>query len=174
MSLLTTGKGGYYCKQFAIAKVLQLDMVDLLKETQNRIQAQGGRMTAQRRLIVKALQEMDSHPTAEELHAVVAAKDPTLHISTVYRTLRWLEQEQLIKTHYFGDERQERFDPSPPQEHYHFICSSCKNIIEFDSLLVNAIKAQFELHSGARVESGSVVLYGICAECRKRIEGLDE
>jgi len=149
-------------------------MADLLQETQNRIQSQGGRMTAQRRLILESLQGMHSHPTAEELHAVVSAKDPSLHLSTVYRTLRWLEQEELIKTHFFGDERQERFDPAHPMEHYHFICNSCKKILEFDSLLVNTIKAQFELHSGAYVETGSVVLHGTCAKCREQIEVFSE
>ena len=42
----------------------------------------------------------------------------------------------------------------------------CKRVIEFDNLLVNTIKAQFELHSGAKVHSGSVVLYGLCSNCR--------
>lgn len=126
-------------------------------------------MTAQRRLILETLQELDSHPTAEELHALVSQEDPTLHLSTVYRNLRWLEQEGLVHSRFFGDERQERFDPALPAEHYHFICSTCKTIIEFDSLLVNTIKAQFELHSGASVDSGSIVLHGICAGCRERI-----
>lgn len=141
-------------------------MSDLLLKTQKRIQSQGGRMTPQRRMIVETLQELGNHPTAEEIHAIVSKRDSSLHLSTVYRTLRWLEQEGLVSTHYFGDERQERFDPSLPSEHYHFVCSQCRKIIEFDSLLVNTIKAQFELHSGAEVETGSVVLYGVCAVCR--------
>lgn len=141
-------------------------MQNLIQETQKRLQAQGGRMTTQRRLILKSLQTMDSHPTAEELHAVVVKKDPSLHLSTVYRTLRWLENEGLVKSHYFGEERQERFDPAQPSEHYHFVCTECKSVIEFDTLLVNAIKAQFELHSGAHVNTGNVILYGICASCR--------
>jgi len=127
-------------------------------------------MTAQRRLILETLQGMESHPTAEELHSEASQRDPTLHLSTVYRNLRWLEQEGLVCSRFFGDERQERFDPALPAEHYHFICSSCKVIIEFDSLLVNTIKAQFELHSGASVESGSIVLYGICVDCRDQLE----
>lgn len=145
-------------------------MPDLLQESIKRIQSQGGRMTAQRRLILETLQELESHPTAEELHEQVSRHDPTLHLSTVYRNLRWLEQEGLVSSRFFGDERQERFDPALPAEHYHFVCSSCKKIIEFDSLLVNTIKAQFELHSGASVDSGTIVLHGICADCLERHE----
>lgn len=140
-------------------------MTDLIQETQNRLRSQGGRMTAQRRLILEALQDMGGHPTAEDLHVVVSKIDKNIHISTVYRTLRWLEQEGLVKSRFFGDERLERFDPALPTEHYHFICTKCKQIYEFDSSLVNAIKKQFETHSGAQIESGSVVLYGVCAKC---------
>lgn len=142
----------------------------LLEKSKKHLRAQGGRMTAQRRLIVETLSSLDTHPTAEEVYRIAREKDSTLHLSTVYRTLRWLEQEGLIASRLFDDERrQERFDATDLNEHYHFMCNSCKKVIEFDTLLVNTIKAQFELHSGAQVESGSVVLYGTCADCRKQI-----
>ncbi len=73
-----------------------------------------------------------------------------------------------MRSRWFDEERrQERFDPANPGEHYHFVCYSCKRVIEFDNLLVNTIKAQFELHSGAQVDIGTVVLYGLCADCRR-------
>jgi Fe2+ or Zn2+ uptake regulation protein len=140
----------------------------LVKEAEKRIRDQGGRMTGQRRLIIQALDDLGSHPTADELLNEARARDPNLHLTTVYRTLRWLEQEGLVRSRWFDDERrQERFDPTDPGEHYHFVCNSCKRVIEFDTLLVNTIKAQFELHSGAQVQVGSVVLYGLCASCRQ-------
>ena len=142
----------------------------LLDESTERLHAQGGRMTEQRRSILEALEKLHSHPTAEELYDIVREKDPSLHISTVYRTLRWLEQEGLVQARVFDEDcRQERFDPSYSQEHYHFMCTACKKVIEFDTLLVNTIKAQFELHSGAEVELGSVVLYGLCSTCREKL-----
>jgi Fe2+ or Zn2+ uptake regulation protein len=143
-------------------------MPTLLHETEKRLHARGGRMTTQRRLILEILNRLDCHPTAEELFDQAHQQDPTLHLSTVYRTLRWLETEGLIQSRYFGEDRMERFDSTRPEEHYHFVCTSCDLVIEFNTLLVQAIKAQFELHSGAQVETGSVVLYGLCPECRKR------
>jgi Fe2+ or Zn2+ uptake regulation protein len=144
-------------------------MDSLLEKTAIRLQETGGRLTSQRRLIVQVLENLDSHPTAEELHVLVKEYDASVHLSTVYRTLRWLEDEGLVSARVFNDaQRQERFDPVVPIEHYHFLCIHCKRVIEFNTLLVNAIKAQFELHSGAMVETGSVVLYGICADCRNQ------
>lgn len=142
-------------------------MEELVKEIEERLQAKGGRMTAQRRLILETLCESGAHPTAEEIYAEASQTDPSLNLSTVYRTLNWLEAEGLVQSRMFHeDRRQQRFDPAPPKEHYHFLCTECKKVIEFDTLLVNAIKAQFELHSGAKVEVGSVVLYGLCPDCR--------
>jgi Fe2+ or Zn2+ uptake regulation protein len=145
-------------------------MESLLEKTALRLQETGGRLTSQRRLIVQILENLNSHPTAEELHELVKEYDASVHLSTVYRTLRWLEEEGLVSARVFNDElRQERFDPVAPTEHYHFLCVNCKKVIEFNTLLVNAIKAQFELHTGAMVETGSVILYGVCADCRSQL-----
>lgn len=148
---------------------MEYSMENLLHESEKRLNANGGRMTSQRRLILETLESLTSHPTAEELYTLVVQRDPSLHLSTVYRTLRWLEGEGLVKSRIFSEEgRHERFDPANPKEHYHFFCTACKTVIEFDNLLVNTIKAQFELHSGAHVEIGSVVLYGLCRNCRNQ------
>lgn len=144
-------------------------MTDLIQESKIRLHTKGGRMTAQRRLILDILERLDTHPTAEELYELVKEKDSSLHLSTVYRTLRWLEDEGLVSSRYFQEDRQQkRFDPVHPVEHYHFVCRSCKSVQEFNNLLVNTIKAQFELHTGAYVEVGSVVLYGICSACLEK------
>jgi len=141
--------------------------MDLIQEVNKHVRSSSHRMTPQRRLILDHLQSLDSHPTAEELLKHVQEHDPTIHLSTIYRTLRWLEAEGWIQARIFNDDRRvERFDAISPGEHYHFVCNECKKVIEFNNLLVNAIKAQFELHSGAKVDFGSVVLYGVCAECR--------
>lgn len=124
-------------------------------------------MTAQRRLIFESLDGMVDHPTAEELFHRVRLQDPRINLSTVYRTLRWLEQEGLISARMFDeDRRQERFDPGRPSDHHHFVCTECKNVIEFDNRLVDRIVLQFEDDYGVAVESGNLTLYGLCAECR--------
>lgn len=133
----------------------------------NRLQSQGGRLTSQRRLIFETLADLDSHPTAEEVYAIVRQQDPNLHISTVYRTLRWLEQEGLVSARHFQDKRrQERFDSSRPSEHHHFVCTVCQRVIEFNSAQIEHIKDRFAHENGAQVDLASVELYGRCSECR--------
>lgn len=148
-------------------------MNDLTSLVTQRLHVQGGRMTSQRRMILEALECLGCHPTAEEIYEVVSRRDPGLNLSTVYRTLRWLEAEGLVSGRRFDEEeRPERFDPVRPVEHHHFQCTVCKIVVEFDHPLIETVKAQFAIQSGSRVESASVMLYGLCAACQERKDGL--
>ncbi|HEX2981433.1 MAG TPA: Fur family transcriptional regulator [Anaerolineaceae bacterium] len=132
----------------------------------SQIHARGGRMTAQRQLILTALEDLDGHPTVEEIFTYVQKQDPTINLSTVYRTLKWLEDQGLINAQWFDEKRHKhRFDSVDAQDHYHFCCRECQRIIEFPEPLVAQIKSAFERQSGAKVMNASLVLTGICPDC---------
>jgi Fe2+ or Zn2+ uptake regulation protein len=140
-----------------------------VQDTIQKLHARGGRMTAQRRKILDALENMKGHPTAEELYEAVRLQIPGLHLSTVYRTLRWLEQQGKISSRRFEeDSRQERFDYTLPSQHHHFQCTRCKTVIEFDNPLIYAIKNQFERQNQASVENVSLMFYGCCSICAEQ------
>ncbi|MEW6179654.1 MAG: transcriptional repressor [Chloroflexota bacterium] len=141
---------------------------DLIDTAEAQIHALGGRMTSQRRMILRALIECADHPTAEDIYQKVKEKNPALNLSTVYRTLRWLEEHGLVNSRRFDDEpRLERFDPvvQKGEDHFHFRCRMCNQIIEFDTPLVNTIKAEFVDCFSGYVESANLILYGLCSEC---------
>jgi Fe2+ or Zn2+ uptake regulation protein len=142
-------------------------MGTLVQDAGERLRREGGRMTAQRRLILEELECLDCHPTAEDLYDAVRQREAGINLSTIYRTLRWLEQAGMISARRFDEEgRQERFDPALPAEHHHFVCSACKSVIEFDDPQIENIKTWFEKRTGAKVELASVTLYGLCSQCR--------
>ncbi len=148
-------------------------MGTLVNQVAKKLRQQGGRMTAQRRLILGVLESMPGdHPTAEEVHSRAQASDPNLHLSTVYRTLRWLQAEGLVSSHWFPEERRhERFDPNRPAGHHHFVCQACQEVVEFvEPLMMDSIRRQFEDRSGSFVESASLVLYGLCPSCRAALD----
>lgn len=140
----------------------------LLQNAAQSLSTSGGRMTRQRRLILAALAGCPDHPTAEEIFQAVQSADPSLNLSTVYRTLRWLEQTGLITSRHFeGEPHQDRFDmlDESGSDHYHFRCTRCNRIIEFDAPQLELVKQAFVRQQGGQVESASLILYGICAEC---------
>lgn len=143
-------------------------MESLLHRARSRLQQRGGRMTRQRQLIIETLAALGGHPSAEEVYRQVVARDPRIHLSTVYRTLRWLQEEGLIQGRVFDEsQRKERFDPHLPAEHFHFICRRCGQVTEFlsppEALL---IASQFARRTGNHVESVRMTLYGVCQVCQ--------
>lgn len=141
---------------------------NLVNVAESQIHATGGRMTTQRRMILQALIECADHPTAEEIYQKVREKNPALNLSTVYRTLRWLEEHGLVNARRFDDDpRLERFDPVVEQgeDHFHFRCKKCNQITEFDTPLIEVVKTQFVDCFGGKVENATLVFYGLCAEC---------
>lgn len=145
--------------------------VSILELAAEKLRADGGRMTAQRRLILDVLESDPDHPTAEEIYDRARQRDATLHLSTVYRTLRWLEDEGLVNPRWFEDERrQERFDPISEinADHYHFRCRICNDIVEFSEPLLDTIKSGYEARCGGSVESATLTLYGVCATCAQK------
>lgn len=145
-------------------------MGSLILQATTVLRARGGRMTAQRRTILRTLEELGGHPTAEEVYAAVHEQDVTLNPSTVYRTLAWLEEAGLV-SHCHLDagpdgEHSERYDPAAPIEHHHFVCTGCGRVVEFESPRIAEIKAAFAGQHGVRVERAALTLYGLCTACQ--------
>jgi len=142
----------------------------LVEQAENILKSSGGRMTNQRKLILEKIESMSGHPTAEDIFLEASQEDPSLNLSTVYRTLKWLTDQSLITSRRFDeDRRQERFDAvliESQVDHYHFQCQHCKKIIEFSSDQMEEIKSVFTRNSGAVVFNADLVLYGLCEDCR--------
>ena len=62
-------------------------MTDLPKSLEELCAERGMRMTEQRRIIARTLQESDDHPDVEELYRRSSKIDPRISISTVSRTV---------------------------------------------------------------------------------------
>ncbi len=142
---------------------------NLLEMATERTRTNGGRMTLQRRLVLTILEHSAAHPTAEEVYQLARQQDPTINRSTVYRTLRWLEETGFVSTLHFGTDRKaDHFDPSTQLEgnHFHFRCRVCNKIIEFSDPQVQSFVTGFAGQHNATVENVELVLYGVCNQCK--------
>ena len=146
-------------------------MSTLVSQATITLRARGGRMTAQRRLILESLDQLGGHPTAEQVYRAVHDRNVAINPSTIYRTLGWLEEAGLVSHRHLDQgprgEHCERFDPGSPIEHHHFVCSVCGRVDEFESAQIEAAKLDFMRRSGAQVEQASLTFHGVCAGCRE-------
>ncbi len=143
-------------------------MTQFIDQAKAAIAAEGGRMTTQRQIILDVIARSHEHLTADDVTARAQRLDRTINPSTVYRTLSLLKGRGLIKARYYDqDSHREVFEPTPSTEHYHFTCTRCGKVIEFESQHVPALRAQVQSEFGVEVRTACLCLTGLCDKCRK-------
>ena len=121
----------------------------------------GIRMTPQRLAVYRALASDASHPTAESLSARLLDRVPGLSQATVYRTLEFLEAENLIRR-VSGPESVGRFD-AKLEHHQHLVCRVCGSLS--DVSLAEFTGPRLPHVPGFAVEELDIRLVGRCRKC---------
>ncbi|TCR67205.1 Fur family transcriptional regulator [Bosea sp. BK604] len=119
----------------------------------------GLRMTQQRRLILRVLAESDDHPDAKGIFTRAFAHDPTLSLSTVYRTMKVLETQGAIERHAFED-GVSRYEHADQQHHDHLIDVETGKVVEFSSPEIEALQAKIAAELGYEIVRHRLELYG--------------
>jgi|TARA_R110002020_G_scaffold25529_6_gene83009 Fur family ferric uptake transcriptional regulator len=135
-------------------------MTDLSQTLEELCAVKGMRMTDQRRVIARILQESDDHPDVEELYRRSSKVDPRISISTVYRTVKLFEDEGIIERHDFRDGRS-RYETVPEEHHDHMIDVKSGTVIEFHSPEIEALQERIAREHGFRLVGHRLELYGI-------------
>lgn len=135
-------------------------MGDLSKTLEELCAVRGLRMTGQRRVIARILDESADHPDVEELYRRANALDPRISISTVYRTVKLLEDTGIIARHEFRDGRA-RYETVPDEHHDHLIDLKSGRVIEFRSPEIEALQERIARELGFRLVDHRLELYGV-------------
>lgn len=137
-----------------------VDVIDLSKTLEELCAERGMRMTDQRRVIARVLQESDDHPDVEELYRRSSAVDPKISISTVYRTVKLFEDTGIIERHDFRDGRS-RYETVPEEHHDHLIDLKNGVVIEFRSAEIEALQEKIAREHGFKLVDHRLELYGV-------------
>ncbi|MEL6533521.1 MAG: Fur family transcriptional regulator [Pseudomonadota bacterium] len=125
-----------------------------------RCEAKGLRMTEQRRVIARILQEAEDHPDVEDLHARSVAVDPGISIATVYRTVKLFEEAGILERLEFGDGRA-RYEDAERDHHDHLIDVSTGEVIEFVDPEIEALQERIAAKLGYRLKGHRLELFGV-------------
>ena len=120
----------------------------------------GVRMTDQRRVIAQVLDRAHDHPDVEELYRRSVAIDEKISIATVYRTVKLLEEFNIIERHDFGDGRS-RYEPAPEDHHDHLIDLKSGKVIEFTSEGIEKLQEEIARKLGFKLVDHRLELYGV-------------
>ena len=118
-------------------------------------------MTKQRRVILDVITSDKCHHTADEIFALAKEKLPGISLATVYNTLKYLEENKLIRR-ITAEGTKDRYDNSYIP-HGHLFCSQCLRVRDFT--LPDFERTLTEL-ADSQIESYELKVRYVCPECR--------
>ena len=126
-------------------------------------------LTAQRRVILDVVLDLDGHPAADDVLRVVERRLPGVSRATVYRTLETLERAGVI-TRVCHPGRGVRYDRRTDL-HHHLVCLRCGGVRDISDQRLDRIEIPDTSRLGFEVVEHRVQLRGICLACREKEEG---
>ncbi len=118
----------------------------------------GLRMTEQRKIIIRVLSESPDHPDVETLYERAVKIDSNISVPTIYRTLRLLEEANIIKKHDFGNGRL-RYEEVTEEHHDHLIDLRSGKVVEFTNEQIEKLQEQVARELGYRLVDHRLELY---------------
>jgi Fur family ferric uptake transcriptional regulator len=128
-------------------------------------------VTRQRLEIADVVLTSSRHLSVEDVVAELSARGGKVGLATVYRTIELLVQSGLVVERDFG-EGFRRYEPARDvPQHEHLLCTVCGRVNEFrDERLERITTLVAETHGWHR-QRHRLVIYGVCAECRRGTPG---
>ena len=140
-----------------------LKRYDLLSE----VEAQGIRLTAQRRALIETIQEATSHLDAASLLKLARQRDPNIDRATVYRTIELLKRlgmiDELDLMHLNGEKHY--YEVKTQKDHLHLACFGCGEIKEFASPTFERLKREIGVTNDFDIQVIRLEVGGLCRQC---------
>jgi Fur family ferric uptake transcriptional regulator len=129
------------------------------------IRTRGRRLTRQRRLIWTLLTaEGDNHLSADRIVELAQQRMPSLHTSTVYRTLDMLVEDGLVlRTNLRGDRAY--YEPAHEHRHHHIVCETCGKVAHLHDDVLGDLPVRVEVASGYMLSDAEITFSGRCSDC---------
>ena len=124
----------------------------------SRCLAKNIRMTSQRQIIIKVIEESEDHPDVDQLYLRSVELDNTISIATVYRTVKLLEEAGLIERLEFGDGRS-RYEEAG-EHHEHLVDIETGEVHEFYNEELETLKTEIAREMGYDLIEHRLELYG--------------
>lgn len=125
------------------------------------------RLTSARKAILEELADSHKHLTANQLHQRLVERLPSLNLSTVYRSLEYLVDNEVISISDIGLGSPVYEVVNDSQPHHHLVCLNCKEIFILSDDLVQPFFNQVEQDYHMDIHTTHLVLFGMCEHCKE-------
>ena len=135
---------------------------------EDRMREKGLRLTGQRMLLARLLEQATEHLDAESVYRRARSIDPSIHRATVYRTLNTLKKmglvDELDLMHVSGERHY--YEIRPSTLHIHLVCTACKGVEEPSGAFWENLKQRVREESGFHPDVVRIEMAGLCSSCR--------
>jgi Fur family ferric uptake transcriptional regulator len=138
-------------------------------DADERLRAQGYRVTPQRNLVFAAVNDL-GHATPEEILVRVQSEAPKVNLSTVYRTLEVLEEVGLV-THAHLGHGSPTYHSVDDDVHIHLVCRRCDGIDSISAVAARDFLDSLQRDRGFATDVGHMAIHGLCRSCREDASG---
>lgn len=134
-------------------------------DLQERFEAAGRRVTPQRALLFRLIEEAQAeHPSAESLHRRAAREMPSISLRTVYAILEELHELAAVRLLDLGTGAARFCANVTP--HSHLVCERCGRVRDVVVDLA-PVPLRAEQRADFLVKEQAIVFRGLCADCRQ-------
>ena len=123
-------------------------------------------LTTQRQAVYDIVRHSDDHPTAADVMNRLMEKGQNLAYGTVYNSLRYLVDKELIRELKLG-EAASRYD-AKLDDHQHIVCEVCGRVDEVMTQVPETWCGEVEEETGYKIDHAHVVFAGVCPVCRSK------
>lgn len=128
-----------------------------------RLRGSGYRLTPQRQLVLRAVEDL-GHATPDEVLAHVRTQASAVNASTIYRTLEVLEQLGLVRHAHLSD-RAPTYHSTTDPEHFHLVCRGCGRVRSVDPVALADLADALRRDHGFEIDVGHLAAFGRCVSC---------
>lgn len=138
-----------------------------MEEYLARVKEKGLKITSQREAVLDLFVRDNSSKTPCMVHKKLKKKVPSIGLPTVYRVLEEFKEIGLMVRIPSEDRRLYYGLCHLPghKHHHHFVCRKCKKVEEVEQCNLKTVSDFIHRKLGAVVESHSLQLEGLCADC---------
>ena len=124
------------------------------------------RQTRQKKLILEAIEKAEAPQTAEQVLSNAREALPSMALTTVYRNLEQLTDQQIISRLIYPDGIT-RYRMADEIHHHQLVCIRCNDQVDISQCPLDCLAKQIEDDTGYSITSHTLTLYGLCPKCSR-------
>ena len=125
------------------------------------------RATKQRAVVREVVADLSSFKSAQEIHQLLAERGESVGLSTVYRNLAALADDEVVDT-LRNEDGEVLYRQCSPRHHHHLVCRRCGRVEEIKGPAVEQWADEAAADHGFSDVSHTVEIFGLCPSCSRK------